>query len=220
MSRIESGKITLEQIDFELEHVLVHNVFNLMAAQARKKGLEIVCDVDAALTGPLRGDPVRLAQVVLNYLGNAIKFTEHGRIVVRARLEQEGPAGLLVRLEVSDTGVGLTREQRERVFDAFEQADGSTTRKYGGSGLGLAINRHLARLMGGSVGVDSAPGVGSRFWITARLQKGQAHIQKMEDKARADGVVTNKEHVKIAHAQDKQSRLIEREKHDRQRVTK
>lgn len=178
MSRIESGKITLEQIDFELEHVLVHNVFNLMAAQARKKGLEIVCDVDAALTGPLRGDPVRLAQVVLNYLGNAIKFTEHGRIVVRARLEQEGPAGLLVRLEVSDTGVGLTREQRERVFDAFEQADGSTTRKYGGSGLGLAINRHLARLMGGSVGVDSAPGVGSRFWITARLQKGATDPQK------------------------------------------
>ena len=178
VSRIESGKITLEQIDFELEHVLVHNVFNLMAAQARKKGLEIVCDVDAALTGPLRGDPVRLAQVVLNYLGNAIKFTEHGRIVVRARLEQEGPAGLLVRLEVSDTGVGLTREQRERVFDAFEQADGSTTRKYGGSGLGLAINRHLARLMGGSVGVDSAPGVGSRFWITARLQKGATDPQK------------------------------------------
>ena len=178
VSRIESGKITLEQIDFELEHVLVHNVFNLVGAQARTKGLEMVCDIDAALTAPLRGDPVRVAQVVLNYLGNAIKFTEHGRIVVRARLEQEGPAGLLVRLEVSDTGVGLSREQRERVFDAFEQADGSTTRKYGGSGLGLAINRHLARLMDGNVGVDSAPGVGSRFWITARLQKGAADLQK------------------------------------------
>ena len=174
VSRIESGKIMIDEIDFELEDVLVHKVFNLLGPQARAKGIEVVSEIDAALSGPLRGDPVRVAQVVLNYLGNAIKFTEHGRIVVRARLEQEGPAGLLVRLEVSDTGVGLSSEQRGRVFDAFEQADGSTTRRYGGSGLGLAINRHLARLMGGNVGVDSTPGVGSRFWITVRLLKGAA----------------------------------------------
>ncbi len=172
IARIESGKFQLEQVDFLLEDVLTRNVFNLVTTNAKNKGLEIISDVDPALTGPLRGDPVRLAQVILNYLGNAIKFTERGRIMVRATALEDTPAGLLIRFEVNDTGIGLNREQQQRIFEAFEQADGSTTRKHGGSGLGLAINRHIAQLMGGEVGVESVPGVGSSFWITMRLTRG------------------------------------------------
>ena len=174
IARIESGKFQLDEVDFLLEEVLTRSVFNLVAGQAKSKGLEIISDIDSALTCPLRGDPVRLAQVILNYVGNAIKFTERGRIIVRAHAAEDGPAGLLIRFEVNDTGIGLNREQQQRVFEAFEQADGSTTRKHGGSGLGLAINRHIAQLMHGEVGVDSVPGVGSSFWITLRLKKGAA----------------------------------------------
>ena len=172
IARIESGKFQLEEVDFLLEDVLTRNVFNLVAGQAKSKGLEIISDIDPALTHPLRGDPVRLAQVILNYVGNAIKFTEHGRVMVRARTVADDASGLLIRFEVNDTGIGLNREQQQRIFEAFEQADGSTTRKHGGSGLGLAINRHIAELMGGEVGVESVPGVGSSFWITLRLAKG------------------------------------------------
>jgi len=172
IARIESGKFQLEEVDFLLEDVLTRNVFNLIAGQAKNKGLEIISDIDPALTCPLRGDPVRLAQVILNYVGNAIKFTEHGRVMVRAHPVADDASGLLIRFEVNDTGIGLNREQQQRVFEAFEQADGSTTRKHGGSGLGLAINHHIAQLMHGEVGVDSVPGVGSSFWITLRLAKG------------------------------------------------
>ena len=172
IARIESGKFQLEEVDFLLEEVLTRSVFNLVAGRAKDKGLEVIFDLDPALTCPLRGDPVRLAQAILNYVGNAVKFTEHGRIIVRAYPLEDHASGLLVRFEVNDTGIGLNREQQQRVFEAFEQADGSTTRKHGGSGLGLAINRHIARLMGGEVGVDSVPGVGSSFWITLRLTKG------------------------------------------------
>ena len=172
IARIESGKFQLEEVDFLLEDVLTRNVFNLVAGQAKNKGLEIISDINPALTCPLRGDPVRLAQVILNYVGNAIKFTEHGRVMVRAHPVADDASGLLIRFEVNDTGIGLNREQQQRVFEAFEQADGSTTRKHGGSGLGLAINRHIAQLMHGAVGVDSVPGVGSSFWITLRLAKG------------------------------------------------
>ena len=172
IARIESGKFQLDEVDFLLEEVLTRNVFNLLSGQAKSKGLEIISDIDPTLTSPLHGDPVRVAQVVLNYLGNAIKFTERGHITVHAYPVEEGPSGVLVMFEISDTGVGLSREQQQRVFEAFEQADGSTTRKHGGTGLGLAINRHIAKLMGGEVGLESVPGIGSRFWITLRLAKG------------------------------------------------
>lgn len=178
IARIESGKFTLENVDFLLDEVLTRNVFNLVGSQAKSKGLELVCDIDPTLTRPLHGDPLRLAQALLNYLGNAIKFTAQGRIVLRAYPVEDSPGGLLVRFEVNDTGVGLNREQQKRIFEAFEQADGSTTRKHGGSGLGLAINRHIARLMGGEVGVDSVPGVGSSFWITLRLAWGKSGKQR------------------------------------------
>ena len=173
MSRIESGKLTLEQRDFLLEDVLLAQVINIVALSARQKGLELILDVPADLGMSLRGDPLRLSQALLNYAGNAVKFTDSGRIMIRARKTEEYEDGLMVLFEVSDTGSGVTEEQASRLFANFEQADTSTVRRYGGTGLGLAITRHLAELMGGATGVRSLPGVGSTFWLSARLTYGE-----------------------------------------------
>ena len=176
ISRIETGKLELEQTSFALAAILDHvrsSIFN----QARAKGLAIEVDLDA-VPAWLRGDPNRLRQALFNYASNAVKFTERGSITLRARLCPEGnpPAGsadgMLVRFEVTDTGIGIAPEKVSRLFSAFEQADASTTRKYGGTGLGLVITRHLAELMGGEAGVESEPGKGSTFWLTARLGPG------------------------------------------------
>ena len=171
ISKIESGKITLEQVDFELERVL-GNVCSLAAERAVAKNIELVIDVDPALTGMLRGDPTRLGQALLNYAGNAVKFTESGTVIVRARVQEESATDLLVRFEVQDTGIGIAPENLVKLFQLFEQADATTTRKYGGTGLGLTITRQLAQLMGGEAGVESLLGQGSTFWFTARLGKG------------------------------------------------
>ena len=173
ISRIESGKLVLEEIDFLLEDLLLGKVFNIIGERARNKGIEVVLDIDPKLQVPLRGDPLRLAQALLNYAGNAVKFTDCGRILIRASFESGTEHGPKVRFEVSDTGIGISEAQMDKLFAAFEQADSSTTRKYGGSGLGLAITRRLANLMGGDVGVSSLPGVGSTFWLTARLGWGE-----------------------------------------------
>lgn len=172
ISRIESGKLVLEKSDFLLDRLLVNQVFNVVTDRANEKGIELIVDVDPGLAGPMRGDPLRFAQALLNYVGNAVKFTEHGRILVRIRPVELLEDGFIVRCEVSDTGIGMTEEQLGRLFNAFEQADTSTTRRFGGSGLGLAITRQLALLMGGDVGVESVPGHGSTFWFTARLDRG------------------------------------------------
>ncbi|TVO67579.1 PAS domain S-box protein [Denitromonas ohlonensis] len=175
LSKIEAGKLQLEQLDFSIDTVL-DQVHSLIATQAQDKSLAIEVD---GIGHPLwvRGDPTRLRQALLNYAGNAVKFTEAGVITLRARLEGETPTHLNLRFEVSDTGIGITPEARRQLFNAFEQADASTTRKYGGSGLGLAITRRLAELMDGRVGVDSTPGLGSTFWITVRLPRGQARCR-------------------------------------------
>ena len=178
ISRIESGKLVLEETDFLLEELLLGKVFNIIGQRAREKGLEVILDVEPDLTKPMHGDPMRIAQSLLNYAANAVKFTESGRIMIRARKIEDDGIGMLVRFEVSDTGIGLTEAQREKLFGAFEQADSSTTRKYGGSGLGLAITQRLALLMGGAVGVDSVPGVGSNFWFTARLRHGETIVRR------------------------------------------
>ncbi|MDS4021374.1 MAG: PAS domain S-box protein [Candidatus Competibacter sp.] len=172
LSKIEAGKLELERSDFHLPGLL-EQVRAVIAEGARAKGLAVTVD-GGAVPDWLRGDATRLRQALLNYAGNAVKFTERGGIALRARLLEEATAGLLVRFEVRDTGIGLAPDQQRRIFAAFEQADVSTTRQYGGTGLGLAITRRLAELMGGDVGVESRPGAGSTFWFTARLQRGQA----------------------------------------------
>lgn len=172
ISRIESGRMTLEQTDFLLDDLLHERVVDIVSAMASAKGLEIVVDTDVRLLGPLKGDPLRLSQALLNYVNNAIKFTDKGRILIRTRMLTSDDEGIVLKMEVSDTGIGMTMPQMDKLFQNFEQVDSSTTRRYGGSGLGLAITARLARLMGGDVGVSSTLGQGSVFWLTARLQAG------------------------------------------------
>ncbi|HSG23692.1 MAG TPA: PAS domain-containing protein [Azonexus sp.] len=169
ISKIEAGKLTLENTDFPLESVFT-NVRNLIGDKARLKGLSTIFDIAPTLPVALRGDPLRIEQILLNFLSNAIKFTEYGSINLSARLLHQDENGLLLRYEVRDTGIGLSPEAQSRLFTPFEQADTSTTRRYGGTGLGLAISRRLAEAMQGEIGVDSSPGQGSTFWFTARLQ--------------------------------------------------
>uniref|UniRef100_UPI000C32EEFC response regulator n=1 Tax=Macromonas nakdongensis TaxID=1843082 RepID=UPI000C32EEFC len=171
-SKIEAGKLTVEHTDFDLNAVL-DNVANLVGEKAAAKGLELIFDVAPQVTDRLSGDPLRLGQVLINYCNNAVKFTERGEITVRVEQVQDLGEAVVLRFSVQDTGIGLSPEQRERLFQSFSQADTSTTRKYGGTGLGLAISKNLAELMGGEVGVDSELGQGSTFWFTARLGKGQ-----------------------------------------------
>jgi two-component system, sensor histidine kinase and response regulator len=169
LSRIEAGKLSLETTTFTLES-MCETLSALIAPRVQAKGLRLRFDL-GSLPAEVFGDVTRLTQALLNYLGNAVKFTERGAVCLRARAIEETEHDLLVRFEVEDTGIGLSEEQQARLFSPFEQSDSSTTRRYGGTGLGLAITRHLARLMGGEVGVESRPGCGSVFWLTARLGK-------------------------------------------------
>ncbi|MBU0499401.1 MAG: PAS domain S-box protein [Gammaproteobacteria bacterium] len=175
ISKIESGRLEFERTDFHLG-ALLDQVRALIAEQARAKGLDIQVECDACPW--LRGDPTRLRQALLNYAVNAVKFTERGGITLRAQVEEETPSALRLRFEVSDTGIGISPVQQARLFASFQQADSSTTRKYGGTGLGLAITRSLAELMGGEAGVESEPGRGSTFWFTACLARGREVAQQ------------------------------------------
>ncbi|WP_207906558.1 PAS domain S-box protein [Methylomonas methanica] len=174
LSKIEAGHLILENVDFPLAAVF-DQVRNLIEEQALAKGLAVEIDTDNAPLW-LKGDPTRLRQALLNYAGNAVKFTDRGTVSIRGRLLREDADGLWVHFEVRDTGPGIAPEKLSALFNAFEQADASTTRKYGGTGLGLAITRHLAKLMGGEAGVESQPGFGSTFWFTARLRRGREHV--------------------------------------------
>ncbi|WP_096701420.1 response regulator [Magnetospirillum sp. 15-1] len=171
-SKIEAGKLAVENTEVHLDKVL-DNVANLITDKASAKGLELVFDVAPDVPNDMVGDPLRLGQILINYANNAVKFTEDGEITIRVRLGQDLGGEVVLRFEVRDTGIGLTEEQRGRLFQSFQQADSSTTRKYGGTGLGLAISKKLAELMGGGVGVESEPGKGSTFWFTATLGKGK-----------------------------------------------
>jgi len=172
LSKIEAGKMLLEDVEFPIDRVMTR-AFEMVSARAREKGLELILDTDH-LPDRLRGDATRLTQVLINLLSNAVKFTDKGWVRLRGELLQERPKRLQVRFEVQDTGVGISPEDQRRLFDAFEQADSSTTRRYGGTGLGLALTRHFATMMQGEAGVQSTAGVGSAFWFTAWLGRARA----------------------------------------------
>ncbi|OFW00319.1 MAG: hypothetical protein A3I61_00030 [Acidobacteria bacterium RIFCSPLOWO2_02_FULL_68_18] len=175
-SKIEAGKLTIEQIDFDLRR-LVEDAVKPMALRADQKGLELLVDVRPGVPPYLRGDPLRLRQVLVNLVGNAIKFTERGEIVLTVAPEEGASGPCALRFEVSDTGIGIPSAQQAAIFEAFAQADSSITRRHGGTGLGLAIASQLVRMMGGRIGVESEPGRGSRFYFTARLGEGRAVVE-------------------------------------------
>jgi two-component system, sensor histidine kinase and response regulator len=202
-SKVEAGKLDLENTDFELEHLL-DNTSNLVSEKAHAKGLEIVFDVAPDVPYNLVGDSLRLGQILLNYANNAVKFTETGEIVIAVRASERTDKDVLLHFRVEDTGIGLTKEQIARLFQSFTQADTSTTRRFGGTGLGLAISKKLAGLMGGDVGVESAPGKGSTFWFSARLGIGESKRRELvpnpDLRGRRALVVDDNEHARMVIA--------------------
>jgi signal transduction histidine kinase/ActR/RegA family two-component response regulator len=169
LSKIEAGKLVLDEAPVLISNLL-GNVVSILSEPVKAKGLRLLVEA-RSLPTHLLGDPTSLQQALLNYANNAVKFTQRGDVTLKIRTEQEDAASALLRFEVQDTGVGIAPEAMTRLFNAFEQADNSMTRKYGGTGLGLAITKRLAEMMGGTVGAESTPGVGSSFWFTARLKK-------------------------------------------------
>jgi len=169
-SKIEAGKLDLESLDFQLDRSL-EEVMDLVGLRLQEKGIELTCLVEPEVPVRLRGDPGRLRQVLLNLLGNAVKFTDTGEISLRVSLKERTEETALLFFEVSDTGIGIPAEVIGRLFQPFTQADASTTRRFGGTGLGLTISRRLVSLMGGEIGVRSRLGAGSTFWFTARLHR-------------------------------------------------
>jgi len=189
LSKIEAGKLQLEHSDFALTSVLEH-VRSMILGTAQSKGLRV--DIDAGMVPDwLSGDVTRLRQALLNYAGNAVKFTDHGSITLRVRLLEETEADLRIRFEVQDTGIGIAPETLPKLFAAFEQADNSTSRKYGGTGLGLAITRHLAQLMGGESGAESKLGQGSTFWFSVRLTRGHGEMPSVAAQVDAEAALRN-----------------------------
>ncbi len=178
-SKIEAGKMTIEQMDFDLRNV-VEEVGATFARPAHEKGIELLTAVPPNVPAALRGDPVRIKQILNNLVSNAVKFTDRGEVLISAEVMYETDAMARIRLSVKDTGIGIAPEQQTTIFESFTQADGSVTRKYGGTGLGLTISRQLAELMGGKIGVQSELGKGSTFWVELPLQKAQRSDESAE----------------------------------------
>ncbi|MCK4547880.1 MAG: response regulator [Candidatus Eisenbacteria sp.] len=183
-SKIEAGKLDLEVLDFDLR-VMLEDAGDLAAVRAQEKGLELVCMVDPEVPSLLRGDAGRVRQVLINLVGNAIKFTSRGEVVVRVSLDREDDERVTVRFSVSDTGIGIPTERQGVLFDAFTQANGWTSRKHGGTGLGLSISKQLVEMMSGEIGMKSTEGEGSTFWFTAVLPKQSRGAEPAEEPARA-----------------------------------
>ncbi len=177
-SKIEAGKLDLEHIEFHL-HTIIEDVLNLLAERAEQKELELVGKISAQVPHIVKGDPGRLRQVLTNLVSNAVKFTHQGEVVLNVLLETDSEEILKIRFNVNDTGIGITNDAKDSLFESFSQADSSTTRKFGGTGLGLAISQRLVELMGGVIGVDSEEGQGSCFWFTITLGKAEAHKQTL-----------------------------------------
>ena len=189
ISKIEAERLTLEEKNFSLSQV-AEDTLQIQNESAHAKGLSLSCEIDPALDGLLCGDAMRLKQILINYTGNAIKFSKTGQITVRASAVEEDSHSVLLRIKVTDQGIGISPEDQTKLFRAFTQADDSMTRQYGGSGLGLIISKRLALLMGGDTGVESTAGVGSTFWFTARLRKGvEAEAKQAEEYIDAEALI-------------------------------
>jgi two-component system sensor histidine kinase RpfC len=180
ISKIEAGKVTLETTDFDL-HGLVHSIATMLAPQAQTKGLSFSVRIDPETPFLLRGDPVHMRQVLINLVGNAIKFTEKGGIEIGVKLVSEEPTSATIKFEVIDTGIGIAQEVQGRIFESFTQADTSTTRRFGGTGLGTTIAKQLVELMKGRIGLQSAPGAGSTFWCEIKFEKQALAAQLLAD---------------------------------------
>ncbi|MBK5259040.1 MAG: response regulator [Thermoanaerobaculia bacterium] len=176
-SKIEAGKMTFEMVDFDVRQ-MVESALDLVTEAARKKHLELGCVIDANVPARVRGDAGRVRQVLLNLIGNGVKFTEQGGIVVRVTRKSLEDEPLVLGFNVTDSGIGITEKARKKLFQPFVQADSSTTRRFGGTGLGLVISKHLAELMHGSIGVESTPGFGSTFWFTGQFDEAQSRPEK------------------------------------------
>ena len=187
ISKIEAGKLTLEEAPVVVSSLLA-NVSSILSERVKAKGIHLLIET-GHLPHNLVGDPTRLQQALLNYATNAVKFTEQGTVTLRTLKQEETADSVLVRFEVRDTGIGIEPDAMSRLFSTFEQADNSMTRKYGGTGLGLAITRRLAQLMGGEAGADSTPGVGSTFWLTVKLKKGDEAMASPATAVNAEAVI-------------------------------
>jgi PAS domain S-box-containing protein len=198
-SKVEAGKIELECIRLDLVKT-VREVTDLFSEQVQRKGIKLTCVMAESVPSVLQGDPVRLQQILMNLVSNAVKFTQHGSITLTVTVAEDSASHALVRFEVQDTGIGVEPAVQAKIFEAFSQADGSTSGKYGGTGLGLSIIKQLVQLMGGTVGVRSVPGQGATFWCTARLEKvsgntreGQKRFPSKRDDFRPNGVLQLRE---------------------------
>jgi CheY-like chemotaxis protein len=203
VSKIEAGKFELDPIDFNLRDAIGDSA-NTVALGARQKGLELIVDVDAAVPRMLRGDPGRLRQIVVNLLGNAIKFTMRGEVLLRVTMEAATPQDVVLHVSIRDTGVGIPLDRQKRVFEAFTQADSSMTRAYGGTGLGLTISSQIVELMGGRIWVESEVGTGSTFHFTASFA-----VLKTRAAAAPDAVDLRDLHVLIVDDNATNRRLLE-----------
>lgn len=195
-SKIEAGKLNIEKVDFSLDNILA-NISNLFVFQIEEKGLELLFDIDMDVPMALKGDELRLNQVLTNLVSNAIKFTSNGEIIISIKLISKNEQNVEIRFDVKDTGIGISKEQIEKLFMSFSQADSSTTRKYGGSGLGLAISKQIVELMGGSVGLESTPNIGSDFYFTIKFE--------LQEKQKNFSQTTNIKNLKVLVVDDNAS---------------
>jgi signal transduction histidine kinase/CheY-like chemotaxis protein len=204
VSRMEAGKFELDPIDFILRDA-IGDTANALAVKAHQKSLELLVDVEAGVPHTVTGDPGRLRQILVNLLGNAIKFTEHGEVMLRVTTEGTNAPNVVLQFSVSDTGVGIPVDRQARIFEAFTQADGSMTRTYGGTGLGLTISSQLAQLMGGHLWVESAPGAGSTFHFTARF----ASVNAIAPPAASEVISLHDRPVLVVDDNPKNRRLLD-----------